>query len=80
MRAEMVRVVDQAAVIHAEFGVDGLRERHQCVVRAEWTERALGRAEDGVGRASALIAELGALKGPDAEELLRAAEEVRARL
>ncbi|MFD7015801.1 hypothetical protein [Streptomyces sp. NPDC059161] len=44
MRAEVVRVLDQAAVVHAEFGEDGLRERHQCVVRAAWTERALGRA------------------------------------
>ncbi|WP_406510046.1 hypothetical protein [Streptomyces sp. NBC_00212] len=80
MRAEMVRVLDQAAVVHAEFGVDGLRERHQCLVRAAWRERALGRAEDGVARVSALIAELGALEGPDAMRLLRAAEEVRSRL
>ncbi|MGW1864782.1 hypothetical protein ACWCPS_04385 [Streptomyces mauvecolor] len=57
-----------------------MRESHLCVVRTAWTERALGRAENGVAHASALIAELGALEGPDAEELLRAAEEVRARL
>lgn len=79
-REEMVRLLDRAAAAFAEFGEAALRDRVQCLVRAAWTERALGRAEDGASRMDALVGELKELGNEAADGLLRHAEYVREQL
>ncbi|GAA0596994.1 tetratricopeptide repeat protein [Streptomyces crystallinus] len=80
VRREMVALLDRAAATYATFGESALRERFQCAVRASWTERELGRAQDGTARMTALIADLGELEGAEAAEFARQAEQVRERL
>lgn len=79
-REEMVRLLDRAAAAFAEFGEAALRDRVQCLVRAAWTERALGRAGDGASRMDALVGELKELGNEAADGLLRHAEYVREQL
>lgn len=79
-REEMVRLLDRAGAAFAEFGEAALRDRVQCLVRAAWTERALGRAEDGVARMDALVGELKELESEAATGLLRHADYVREQL
>lgn len=79
-REEMVRLLDRAAAAFAEFGEAALRDRVQCLVRAAWTERALGRAGDGASRMAALVGELKELGNEAADGLLRHAEYVREQL
>ncbi|MEI5007757.1 hypothetical protein RB196_10795 [Streptomyces sp. PmtA] len=79
-REEMVRLLDRAAAAFAEFGEAALRDRVQCLVRAAWTERALGRAGDGASRLDALVGELKELGNEAADGLLRHAEYVREQL
>lgn len=79
-REEMVRLLDRAAGAFAEFGEAALRDRVQCLVRAAWTERALGRAGDGASRMDALVGELKELGSEAADGLLRHAEYVREQL
>ncbi|MFI1471609.1 hypothetical protein [Streptomyces wuyuanensis] len=79
-REEMVRLLDRAGSAFAEFGEAALRDRVQCLVRAAWTERALGRTEDGVARMDALVGELKELESEAATGLLRHADYVREQL
>ncbi|MEU2263148.1 tetratricopeptide repeat protein [Streptomyces sp. NPDC019645] len=79
-REEMVRLLDRAGAAFAEFGEAALRDRVQCLIRAAWTERALGRAGDGVARMDALVGELKELESEAATGLLRHADYVREQL
>ncbi|MDI9888651.1 tetratricopeptide repeat protein [Streptomyces sp. HNM0645] len=79
-REEMVRLLGLAAAGFAEFGEAALRDRVQCLVRAAWTERALGRAVDGTARMDALVGELKELETETSAGLLRHAEYVRDQL
>ncbi|GGP32439.1 tetratricopeptide repeat protein [Streptomyces melanogenes] len=80
VRAEIAALLDRAATGYATLGGDALRERFQCAVRAAWTEHALGRAQDGISRMTALVADLRELEGAEAAEFARQAEQVRERL
>ncbi|MFG3307587.1 hypothetical protein [Streptomyces wuyuanensis] len=79
-REEMVGLLDRAGSAFAEFGEAALRDRVQCLVRAAWTERSLGRAEDGVARMDALVGELKESESEAATGLLRHADYVREQL
>lgn len=75
LRLEEILLWDRAAALHAELGPDHLEARLQCVHNAAWTERELGRPEDGAARVSALADEIRALpEGAAAPWLLQSAE------
>ncbi|MFK8907459.1 tetratricopeptide repeat protein [Streptomyces sp. YS-3] len=80
VRSEIVALLDRAATAYAGLGEDALREWFQCAVRAAWTEREMGRAQDGIARMTALIAGLGELEGAEAAGFATQAEQVRERL
>ncbi|MGW4034305.1 hypothetical protein ACWEFL_34265 [Streptomyces sp. NPDC004838] len=80
VREEAVQLLEQAASVFRELGGDALREGCESLIRAAQVEKALGRAEDGRARLTALVSELGALDGDTAAGLLRQAELVRDRM
>ncbi|MFF5807819.1 tetratricopeptide repeat protein [Streptomyces sp. NPDC012746] len=58
LRQEEILLWDRAAGVYAGLGPEYLRDRFQCLNGAAWTERELGRPEEGAARISALVEEL----------------------